>query len=504
MKKIVLFFIASFAVLQVQAQNINPETDYVPGKAPKEKFADSLFTGWCIDLNATGGFLMQNITSGNQAANYTNALNANISTPKFENGVSRGLDVQAGYFFGCKRHFGIGTGLMYMYQQGDLVMDNFHVEYKSADYYNNTFRQVLTSNGQIKESLGISNLSIPLVFKYRTWFSKKVGFTADAGILISLQEKNNYSTHASFDYEAIYQYSGVQGEIVPVYDNSPKPAPQDLLLTRNAPTSQTNGDVQAYFNTLRNQGYNVGLGVRPNNNKGSVTYNGSVGLLLRPAVSFALCDHFSLNLGLYYVYQDFTNSASAGYRITDKVGGYNTMLNNISNASNNSIGISIGGRYSFCRHRPEPLPEEAPAPEVEETPQPPTASAVNEEEAAEPEPADMSTPILFDVDKTEIKPEAYPVLEDAVKQLGDNKSSSLIINGYTDNTGRAKYNAVLSKRRANAVRNYLKEKGVKPRVMKTVGHGQKHPAASNSTEEGRAKNRRVMLKLKTGRSSIHI
>ena len=68
------------------------------------------------------------------------------------------------------------------------------------------------------------------------------------------------------------------------------------------------------------------------------------------------------------------------------------------------------------------------------------------------------------------------------------------IDGYTDNTGDAQYNIKLSKRRADAVADYLKSKGVHmgDRFM-TQGYGEEHPIADNSTEEGRAQNRRVAI-----------
>ena len=68
------------------------------------------------------------------------------------------------------------------------------------------------------------------------------------------------------------------------------------------------------------------------------------------------------------------------------------------------------------------------------------------------------------------------------------------IDGYTDNTGDAQYNIKLSKRRADAVADYLKSKGVHmgDRFM-TQGYGEEHPIADNSTEEGRAQNRRVSI-----------
>lgn len=495
MKKLILFFFA-LATAQVQAQNINPGGgDVMPRRNEEEEEAptcDSLNTGWYIDINATGGGLWQNLTTVNQAAYYPNALNTNISRPKFRNGISRGLDVQAAYFFGAQRHFGVGMGLMYMYQEGDYYMDNFHVEYRSTDNFSNTFRQVINGNGRLKESVRIHNLSIPIVFKYQTCFSKKVGFTADAGFLINLLERNNYSTNSTFDYEAIYKYSGSQGEIMPVYDDSPTPDADDLLLTKSYAAAHGLNS-QAYINDLRNRGYNVGLGVRPSNNSGHVNYGGSLGLLLRPALSFCLSEHVALNVGVYYTYQLFTHN-TGNYRMTDKVGSYSSMLNGVSRAENHSAGFSIGIRYNI-RKRSAPQPEPAPEPEVEPEPEP--APPVVQEPQEPEEEVDVEGPILFDVNKTTIKKQAIPILEKTARKAKSKKATSVEIHGYTDNTGNPDYNKDLSKRRAAAVKNYLTRKGVKPEKLKTVGHGPKNPAATNRTQKGRTQNRRVILKLKS-------
>jgi len=68
------------------------------------------------------------------------------------------------------------------------------------------------------------------------------------------------------------------------------------------------------------------------------------------------------------------------------------------------------------------------------------------------------------------------------------------IDGYTDNVGKPEYNLALSKRRADAVANYLKSKGVHfgDRFV-TQGFGEEKPVADNKTEEGRAQNRRASI-----------
>ena len=68
------------------------------------------------------------------------------------------------------------------------------------------------------------------------------------------------------------------------------------------------------------------------------------------------------------------------------------------------------------------------------------------------------------------------------------------IGGHTDSTGEDAYNMGLSQRRAESVRSYLVSKGVKASRLEAKGYGETKPVASNDTNEGRAKNRRVELK----------
>ena len=516
MKKFRLFFVFALVAGRVFAQNINPESDYLPGREPViMSSVPHWCSGWAIDLNASRGFLRQGLSYNDPAANYSNPLNKNISDIEFEHGSLIGIDMQLGYFFGPRREFGIGTGLMYTHMEGNLTMDNFHIEYRSVDNFGNAFRQILTSNGQIKEKIGVSSFNIPLVFKYKTWFSKWVGFTGDAGLLFNLTERNHYNADASFDYEAIYKYTGSAGDIVPVYDNSPTPAASDVLITKSRYLATTpGGNINNYFNTLRSDGYNVGLGVKPNNTSGKTSYHsGSVGLLLRPAISISLTENLSMNFGVYYLYQKFDNDASSGYRITNKVGEYNSMLNRISSVSDNSFGVNVGVRYSFhnerCLHKercivvhraPDAEETEAPQPLPVEVEEMPVASPVNmDDEVMEEVHMDISTPIYFELNSTDIRPDAYPILDEVVRELNNNKKATLEIHGYSDNKGPAAYNVVLSKLRAMAVKDYLRSKGIKPRLLKTIGHGSKNPAETNSTAEGRAQNRRVVLKLKEGK-----
>jgi len=102
--------------------------------------------------------------------------------------------------------------------------------------------------------------------------------------------------------------------------------------------------------------------------------------------------------------------------------------------------------------------------------------------------------IYFDFDKADLKPESKPTIEEIAKLLKKNTKLKLYVVGHTDNVGGFDYNMNLSQRRAEAVTRELVEKyGISKDRLKGYGVGPLCPVTSNSTEEGRSKNRRVEL-----------
>jgi len=105
--------------------------------------------------------------------------------------------------------------------------------------------------------------------------------------------------------------------------------------------------------------------------------------------------------------------------------------------------------------------------------------------------------ILFDVDKASLKPASEKPLQEIVKLLRDYPDLKLELQGHTDNQGSADYNRDLSQRRAESVKAYLIAYGTDTSRLEAKGYGLSQPVASNDTEEGRAKNRRVELYITT-------
>lgn len=102
--------------------------------------------------------------------------------------------------------------------------------------------------------------------------------------------------------------------------------------------------------------------------------------------------------------------------------------------------------------------------------------------------------ILFDFNKADIKPESNETLEQVAKYLSDNPTKKLVVTGHTDNVGNFEFNRDLSQRRAQAVVEYLVSKHsiAKDRLL-AFGASFASPVASNASEDGKAKNRRVEL-----------
>jgi len=103
--------------------------------------------------------------------------------------------------------------------------------------------------------------------------------------------------------------------------------------------------------------------------------------------------------------------------------------------------------------------------------------------------------IFFDIDKFDLKVESEVELKTMLWLMNSNPKMKLEISGHTDNTGSEVHNKELSQNRALAVKNYLINAGIKSDRIVSKGYGSSKPAASNDSEEGRAKNRRIEARI---------
>lgn len=103
--------------------------------------------------------------------------------------------------------------------------------------------------------------------------------------------------------------------------------------------------------------------------------------------------------------------------------------------------------------------------------------------------------LFFEYNKFDLKAESFSELSRFADFLKSQPNLKAEISGYTDNKGSADYNLELSRKRAESVKDYLVKLGCGQQKLTAVGFGMKKPVASNDTEEGRAKNRRVEFKI---------
>lgn len=108
---------------------------------------------------------------------------------------------------------------------------------------------------------------------------------------------------------------------------------------------------------------------------------------------------------------------------------------------------------------------------------------------------DMPAELTFAVDQSSIQPEFRSTLDQVASTLGEYEKTYVDVMGHTDSTGSDSYNQALSERRAASVADYLSANGVNRARLATKGYGESQPRASNITEEGRASNRRVEIRL---------
>jgi len=103
--------------------------------------------------------------------------------------------------------------------------------------------------------------------------------------------------------------------------------------------------------------------------------------------------------------------------------------------------------------------------------------------------------LTFETGSATLRPESRDQLQNVASILRAYPTVQVKIGGYTDNTGNAGTNMRLSQDRADAVRRELEVLGISPTRLVAEGYGAQHPVADNSTEEGRARNRRIALRV---------
>lgn len=142
---------------------------------------------------------------------------------------------------------------------------------------------------------------------------------------------------------------------------------------------------------------------------------------------------------------------------------------------------------------PKPAPVVAPPP-----PPPPAPPAPAPKPAPQPvkQAISIQAEALFDFDKSVLKPAGKAAIDEAITKMKKVDIEMVIAIGHTDSIGTDAYNQKLSERRATTVKEYMVSQGITAAKITISGKGETQPVASNKTNDGRAKNRRVEIEFK--------
>ncbi len=158
-----------------------------------------------------------------------------------------------------------------------------------------------------------------------------------------------------------------------------------------------------------------------------------------------------------------------------------------------AVGMAAGAAIGWVLCS---LSEPSPEP-VAQTPPPPPPPRRAEPPPPSPAPVVRKRIVLrgvqFDFDSARIQPVGMVILDEARRVLKESRDTRVEIAGHSDGIGSEQYNQGLSERRAKSVRFYLISNGIDQSRLTWTGYGESRPVADNSTDEGRAQNRRVEL-----------
>jgi outer membrane protein OmpA-like peptidoglycan-associated protein len=224
---------------------------------------------------------------------------------------------------------------------------------------------------------------------------------------------------------------------------------------------------------------------------------------LQPHVQFQITDHLAARFGYRRLYYEI-DSENGRNRFD---GAFEGLIIGIGG----TFGDTPGRRMRASEPAPAPAAAVASAPPAPPPPPPPAprdtdADGITDNidkcpNTARGEKVDpvgcaynVRLNVLFETNSATLQSESGAELDRIVAALNSTPTLFAIIEGHTDSTGPAAYNQSLSERRAKSVADYLMEHGVNSSRLQWKGYGASQPIADNTTSEGRAQNRRVVLR----------
>ena len=333
-------------------------------KCPKAKGPES--NGGCPDVAAIGFALSLNLGFGGNVNSTGDADLSSLgyeksratfgSSTKLSNKVGAGINVGVEFdvLFGKQQNMGVSTGLMLNMNFAQAKSEKFQVEYKQTESDGSAYKRILTVN-KFDEKLSFTNVGIPVLFKYRTATSetKKIGFSAELGPVISVLATVKSKIDANMDFEAVFSTDKHKLGYPDVNSTS------DWLLTKDHVTKHGGGSeaaLPAYFDKRYENGYYVGLNHSVSASGGTVKYKLGFGGMLRLGMTYQITESLFFNARIYttIISNSISNSSGVNKPVEamDKFKDagsvtLNSNLNSTSKLLSTQFGINFGIQYKF-------------------------------------------------------------------------------------------------------------------------------------------------------------
>lgn len=167
--------------------------------------------------------------------------------------------------------------------------------------------------------------------------------------------------------------------------------------------------------------------------------------------------------------------------------------------SKKAVKSEIAGEGAEGAPKVEVAAQEPAKPETQEV-KPKKEETVKSEEMPQAEAQKKAEPVVgikgiedifFDYDRSSIREDALPVMEDNASYLKGNKNTTVVIEGHCDERGTSEYNIALGEKRALSVKRYLTDMGIDPSMISTVSYGKEKPFCEEHNEQCWQENRRA-------------
>ncbi len=256
------------------------------------------------------------------------------------------VQMDVDYYFGKKKKIGIATGIGYSGFNASIAMDSFHVEYRATDSKNNVYRRLVTARA-IDEDLKIKSINIPFLLQFKFDLGDKANLTFGFGAVYHSVLSAKVSGTAKADYEAVYNF-GVPAGNTTTYDTSLVPSGDSWLITRGNVEAH-NGKIgeKKYFNDYRADGYDVAI-EEALSKESSLSLGSSLGAIVRINANLKLSEKLWFATLLQFQSVTFTNgSFQKNYMLTNEIGSYNVLMNNVSTLKTGSLSLGIGFKFTI-------------------------------------------------------------------------------------------------------------------------------------------------------------